>query len=191
MFHLHLSDNLYNNVEIYTRERSREIYASFRLNSDDPALEGLSNRPNESYYRNDFEEIQQKCASRGVTIIPEIEAPGHAMVITDWKPSLALDDFSMLNISNPDTIPTMKTIWGTLLPWMHSKTVHIGADEYDSNFVDDYALFVNEMNNFMAQSDKDIRIWGTFPKAEIAKNVSIQHWEFFEVCPSTNNSKLQ
>lgn len=68
VYHLHLSDSLYNNVDIYSLERSKEIYAAFRLNSDDPAVAGLSNRPNESYYQADFEEIQQKCAIRGVTV---------------------------------------------------------------------------------------------------------------------------
>jgi hexosaminidase len=33
-----------------------------------------------------------------VTIIPELEAPGHALVIAQWKPELALDDLSLLNI---------------------------------------------------------------------------------------------
>jgi hexosaminidase len=186
---MHLSDNLYNNVDIYTLERSKEIYSAFRLNSPDPALAGLSHRPNESYYQSDFEEIQQNCASRGVTIIPELEAPGHAMVITQWKPELALStDFSLLNISHPETIPTMKTIWGTLLPWIHSKTVHIGADEYNSTLRDDYNLFVNEMASFIYNaSGKATRIWGTFPpnktESNISQNVTIQHWEYFEDNP--------
>lgn len=186
-FHLHLSDNFYNNVGLYDLEHSKHLYAGFRLNSDDPLLAGLSNRPNESYYRADFEEIQQKCASRGVTIIPEIESPGHAMVITQWKPEIALStDFSYLNLSNPETLPTMKTIWKVLLPWMHSKTVSIGADEYDSTLRVDYNTFVNEMNDFIhAESGKQVRIWGTFPPvlndtSNISKNVTIQHWAAFE-----------
>ncbi|GJC87288.1 hypothetical protein ColLi_10126 [Colletotrichum liriopes] len=39
-FQLHLSDNLYNNVAIYSRERTLSLYAAFRLLSDDPSLEG-------------------------------------------------------------------------------------------------------------------------------------------------------
>ncbi|RFU29499.1 hypothetical protein B7463_g6828, partial [Scytalidium lignicola] len=186
VFHLHLSDNLYNNPN-WTREHSEETYAAFRLNSPSPALDGLSNRPNESYYQSDFERIQQECAGRGVTIIPEIEAPGHAMVINDWKPELALPDFSMLNISHPDTIPTMQAIWGTFLPWMQCKVVSIGADEYNSSLRDDYNYFVNEMNDYITGKDKSMRIWGTFPpianESNINTSVSIQHWEFFDDNP--------
>ena len=131
-FHVHLSDNI-NNEYFYSRERSLELYAAFRLLTDDPAVAGLNRRPNESYTREVFDDIQTKCAARGVTILPEIESPGHALVITQWKPELGLSDLSLLNVTHPDTIPTMKAIWKTFLPWFHSKTVSIGADEYNDN----------------------------------------------------------
>ncbi|KAH6647121.1 putative beta-hexosaminidase [Truncatella angustata] len=187
--HLHLSDNLYNNPN-YTYEQSMGLYARFRLWSDDSAVDGLNLYANESYDRPTFDDIQTKCVARGVTVIPEIEAPGHALVITQWKPELALEDnVSLLNISHPDTIPTMKTIWSTFLPWFHSKTVSIGADEYTASEAD-YNMFVNEMNTFIAaESGKLMRIWGTFPPiynstwTNVHQNVSVQHWEYFEDNP--------
>ncbi|KAJ7750949.1 beta-hexosaminidase [Mycena maculata] len=187
-FHLHLSDNLFNNVDIYSRERSLDLYAAFRLNSDDPAVAGLVRpyRLNESYTRETFDDIQSSCAARGVTIIPEIEAPGHALVISQWKPELGLADLSLLNISHPDTIPTMEAIWRTFLPWFHSKSVHIGADEYDSSLANDYILFVNTLSSFIGSSGKNIRIWGTNEPSNtstVSRNITIQHWEFFEDNP--------
>lgn len=195
-FHVHLSDNLYNNVDIYGRERQLDLYARFRLWSDNPAVAGLNKHPNESYTREDFDHIQSACAARGVTVIPEIEAPGHALVISQWKPELGLDGaLDLLNISNPDTIPTMESIWSTFLPWFHSKSIHIGADEYVDKDLDAYELgelynkFVNALNAFIAGvSDKSIRIWGTYPPLSnytdnINTNVTVQHWEFFEDYP--------
>ncbi|KAJ7081364.1 putative beta-hexosaminidase [Mycena belliarum] len=188
-FHLHLSDNLFNNVGLYSRERSLDLYAAFRLNSDDPAVAGLVRpyRFNESYTRATFDGIQASCAARGVTIIPEIEAPGHALVIAQWKPELALPDLSLLNISHPETIPTVQSIWRTFLPWFHCKTVHIGADEYDSALAHEYNRFVNTMSSFIgASSGKDIRIWGTNEPSNtssVSHNITIQHWEFFEDNP--------
>jgi hexosaminidase len=181
VFHLHLSDNLWNDVSLYSREQSlHDVYAAFRPWSDDPAVSGLNKRANESYTQAQFDTMQRQCARRGVTVIPEIEAPGHALVIVQWKPELGLADLSMLNISYPETIPTMKTIWNTFLPWFHSKTVHIGADEYNSSLVDDYTRYVNQMNDFIQlESGKAVRIWGTFtPKegANVSTEVSIQHW---------------
>ncbi|KAE8415007.1 glycoside hydrolase superfamily [Aspergillus pseudocaelatus] len=186
-FHVHLSDNLYNNVDRYSAQQSMDLYAAFRLWSEDPAVAGLNKRANESYTKEQFDTVQQQCARRGVTIIPEIEAPGHALVITQWRPELALDDLSMLNITHPNTIPTMKAIWKTFLPWFHSKTVHIGADEYDKDLVADYTSFVNTMRDYIfKESGKDMRIWGTFipsQGANVSTDVSIQHWEFFEDNP--------
>lgn len=189
-FHLHLSDNLYNNVAIYSEERSLELYARFRLWSDAEAVSGLNKYKNESYTREDFDEIQSTCAARGVTIIPEIEAPGHALVIVQWKPELGYaGDLSLLNISHPDTIPTMKTIWSEFLPWFHTKVVSIGADEYTGPSTD-YNDFVNAMASYIGgESGKFIRIWGTFPPVynetynNIYQNVSVQHWEYFEDNP--------
>ncbi|MCJ1328569.1 hypothetical protein MMC10_005246 [Thelotrema lepadinum] len=188
-FHVHMSDNLYNNPD-YTPERQEELYAAFRPNSPAAAVAGLNKRANESYYESDLDYIQESCAMRGVTFLPEIEAPGHALVITQWKPELALDsDASLLNITVPETIPTMESIWDTFLPWFHSKTVHIGADEYTGPEVD-YTNFVNALSSYIASSSqKAIRIWGTFTpnKTEgavnVNQNVSIQHWEFFEDNP--------
>ena len=189
-FHVHMSDNLYNNPD-YTEERREELYAAFRPNSPDAAVAGLNKRANESYYYSDLEYIQSSCAARGVTILPELEAPGHALVVTQWKPELALNsDASLLNITVPETIPTMESIWNTFLPWFHSKTVHIGADEYTGP-QDDYTTFVNALSSYVAgASQKAIRIWGTFTPNKTAAdalnvytNVSIQHWEFFEDNP--------
>lgn len=185
VFHVHLSDNLYNNVDIYSKERMKELYAAFRLKSDNKELEGLNKRLNESYSKDQFEMIQQKCAQRGVTVIPEIESPAHALVISQWKPEIALEeDMSMLNISHPETIPTMKKIWKEFLPWFHSKVVHIGADEYIKSLPNDYSKLVNSLGSFISQeSGKSIRIWGTFPPnssenaVNVEKNVSVQHWE--------------
>ncbi|KAI7499177.1 hypothetical protein KC367_g4700 [Hortaea werneckii] len=161
-FHLHLSDNLYNNVDIYSRERQLDLYARFRLLSNDSAVEGLNIHANESYTREGFDEMQHSCAARGVTIIPEIEAPGHALVISQWKPELGLEEqLDLLNISYPDTIPTMKTIWQTFMPWFHSKVIHIGADEYVNDDLTTYQLAT--LYN--------------------STNVTIQHWEFFEDNP--------
>ncbi|KAI1261860.1 glycoside hydrolase family 20 protein [Xylariaceae sp. FL1019] len=186
--HLHLSDNLYNNVDLYSREDSLSLYARFRLWSASTEVAGLNNYKNESYTKEQFEDIQSACAQRGVTIIPEIEAPGHALPIVQWKPEIGLStDLSLLNISHPETLPTMKSIWGVFLDWFQSKTVHIGADEYTAN-VNDYNHFVDEMATFISETaGKHTRIWGTFPPKptydNVSTEISIQHWEFFEDNP--------
>ncbi|KAI0652069.1 glycoside hydrolase [Trametes meyenii] len=180
-FHVHLSDNLPGDVDF-------NAYARFRLRPEDPALAGLTPHLNETYTRAEFDAFQTGCAARGVTVIPEIESPGHALVITQWKPELALStDPTLINLTVPDAVPTIKSIWKEFLPWFHSKQVSIGADEYNSSLADDYNNFVNEMSDFIQQeSGKTIRIWGTREpsnRTSVSKNITIQHWDFSDDDP--------
>ncbi|RPD57038.1 glycoside hydrolase [Lentinus tigrinus ALCF2SS1-6] len=175
-FHVHLSDNV-------SPRGNPNAYARFRLRPEDSALAGLTPHLNETYSRAEFEDFQTHCAARGVTIIPELESPGHALVITQWRPELALSsDPTLINLTVPDAIPTIKAIWKEFLPWFHTKQVSIGADEYNSSLADDYNNFVNEMSDFIGQeSGKTIRIWGTREPSNttsVSKNITIQHWDF-------------
>ncbi|ATY60851.1 Glycoside superfamily [Cordyceps militaris] len=183
-FHVHLSDNTI--VPTYTPDNYNDTYARFRLWSDSSALAGLNRHPNESYTKDDWDDVQTGCARRGVTVVPEIEAPGHCLPIVQWRPQIGYQgDLSLLNISHPDTMPTMKTIWKEFLPWFHSSVVSIGADEYKGP-EEDYKKFVNEMAAFIsAEASKSVRIWGTFPAVAhpgspttIAANITMQHWAY-------------
>lgn len=183
-FHIHLSDNTI--VPTYTPDNYNETYARFRLWSESSQVAGLNKHANESYTKDDFDEIQTRCAQRGITVIPEIEAPGHALPFVQWKPQTGYQgDLSLLNISHPDTVPMIKTVWKEFLPWFHSSVVSIGADEYKGP-EEDYKTFVNEMAKFMEEeSGKSIRIWGTFPPLKhagsdtpISPNITIQHWAY-------------
>lgn len=186
--HLHVSDNLFINLEETPADQIMDTYGAFRLLHTDPVLSGLAEKKNESYTHDQFEAIQQRCAQRGVTVIPEIEAPAHALAITRWKPELALStDPTMLNVSHPGTLPLIKKIWSMFLPWFHAKEVHIGADEYSEDHIQDYDRYVNELSAFIQQAtSKKSRIWGTFTSSQgsnVSTDVTVQHW-----APYTDNA---
>ncbi|KAI1498048.1 putative beta-N-hexosaminidase [Biscogniauxia marginata] len=184
-FHYHTSDNYPLNRG--HNETWNKVYAQFSLHPESDELQGLVQRPNETLNRADFEGLEQHCARRGITVIPEIEAPGHCLAITKWKPELALPKKDLLNLTHPDSVPTVKRIWEEFLPWFHTKEVHIGADEYDATLADDYIGFVNEMSTFVNEtSGKTIRIWGTEEPSEkltISKDIVIQHWQYGQSDP--------
>jgi hexosaminidase len=185
-FHYHSSDNYPLNRG--HNETWQDVFSHFSLHPESNLeLQSIIQRPNETLSRADFEDFQQHCAQRGVTVIPEIEAPGHALAITKWKPELALAKRDLLNLSHPDAILTVKAIWSEFLPWFQTKEVHIGADEYDPELADGYINFVNEMGDFInSTSGKRIRIWGTDEPSEnitISKDVIIQHWQYGQSDP--------
>ncbi|SCO88685.1 related to beta-N-hexosaminidase [Fusarium oxysporum] len=186
-FHYHLSDNYPLNRG--KNDSWRDVYSHFSLLPGDKSLRGiLHGRENETLSRDDFMELQSHCASRGVTVIPEIEAPGHSLYLTKWKPELALAKKDLLNLTHPETLPTVQSIWKEFLPWFKTKEVHIGADEYDAELADDYITFVNKMSRFInSTSNKRSRIWGTHEPSKrnqtIDKNVIIQHWQYGQSDP--------
>ncbi|KAF5393597.1 hypothetical protein D9757_000004 [Collybiopsis confluens] len=182
-FHLHASDFIYNEQTLLG-PNWRELYSSFRFQppSDSPIF-GLVPELNESWTQDQFTTLQTTCSNHGVTIVPEIDTPAHSLVISKWKPELRVEGSpDLLNISFPETIPTIKSIWDAILPWFTSSEVSIGADEYDESLANDYITFVNEMNGYIGStSGKDVRIWGTNEPSrteKIAENVTIQHWWF-------------
>ncbi|KAJ3484576.1 hypothetical protein NLI96_g5560 [Meripilus lineatus] len=168
-FHLHASDNLWNPAFLYGEgnEGWKNLYAAFRFRpSAGSKIEGLvpSYRLNETWTKADFIAMQDTCTHHGIRIVPEIDTPGHSLVISQWKPELMeIGQPDHLNLSHPDTIPTIKSIWDEFLPWFLSPEVSIGADEYDASLANDYILFgTNEPSD-------------TF---SISPNVTIQHWNF-------------
>lgn len=185
-FHYHSSDNYPLNRG--HNETWQEVFSHFSLHpAQNLELRGIIQRQNETLSRAEFEDFQKHCAHRGVTVVPEIEAPGHALAITKWKPELALAKKDLLNLTHPDAIPTVKAIWAEFLPWFQTKEVHIGADEYDPDLADDYINFVNEMASFINEtSGKRIRIWGTYepsPNLQISKDIIVQHWQYGQSDP--------
>ncbi|KAL3440957.1 glycoside hydrolase superfamily [Aspergillus insuetus] len=187
-FHYHLSDN-------YPLNRGRneswqDVYSHFSLLPEDEELRGIIHgRENETLSREEYADMQLHCARRGIAVVPEIEAPGHCLYVTKWKPELALPKRDLLNLSHPETIPTIQRIWAEFLPWFDVKEVHVGADEYDATLADDYINFVNTMADFVNEtSGKSIRIWGT-PMDEPTTNIkinpeiAIQHWQFGQSDP--------
>ncbi|KAL4796719.1 glycoside hydrolase superfamily [Aspergillus venezuelensis] len=189
-FHYHLSDN-------YPLNRGRneswqDVYSHFSLLPElDTELSGIIHgRENETLSREEYEDMQSHCAKRGVAVIPEIEAPGHCLYVTKWKPELSLAKRDLLNLSHPETVPTIQRIWAEFLPWFQVKEVHIGADEYDATLADDYISFVNEMARFINESSgKSIRIWGTpmdepsNPDLIINPAITVQHWQIGQSNP--------
>ncbi|MBE7181568.1 MAG: family 20 glycosylhydrolase, partial [Terriglobus roseus] len=188
-FHYHVSDNYPLNRG--HNETWQDVYSQFSLRPEDPELfDGLIERVNETLTREDYADLESHCAARGIAVIPEIEAPGHCLTITKWKPELALEKKDLLNLSHPDSIPTVQRIWDEFLPWFNVKEVHIGADEYNASLADVYIHFVNGMAaHINSTTGKAVRAWGTpfdpptDPTLHLDPAVTIQHWQYGQSDP--------
>ena len=182
-FHIHASDNLWIPSLLYGPDW-RSLYSGFRFKPPvDSPVAGLVPHRNESWSSTHFAALQSHCAQRGLTIVPEIDTPGHSLAVSQWRPQLMLNGTpDSLNLSYPETIPTIRSIWSQFLPWFSSAEVSIGADEYLSSLADEYIAFVNGMSSYIRGiSGKNIRAWGTYEPSNtssVSTNVTIQHWDF-------------
>ncbi|HEY7019764.1 MAG TPA: family 20 glycosylhydrolase [Ktedonobacterales bacterium] len=156
-FHLHLNDN---QLIVGTGPDWTTKYAAFRLAS--PRFPGLAAKDG-AYTRQDMRELQDFAKQYGVTITPEIDVPAHALALTQFRPDLASPtlDKSLLDLSNPNTLPFVKSLWDEFLPWFDSKDVHIGADEYDPKEGEAYRQFVNACDDYLKGKGYTVHAWGS------------------------------
>lgn len=144
-FHLHLTDDQGWRVESLRYPALHEI-GSHRPRtrighgSDEPAV--YDEIPHGGYYTlADLAEISAYAATRMVTMVPEIEIPGHASALLAALPRLGSGPDRSYHVSPdwgifphimsplPDTSDFLGEIFGELLGAVHAPFVHIGGDE--------------------------------------------------------------
>jgi hexosaminidase len=177
VFHLHLNDN---EIDAGKDPDWMHKYAAFRLNSD--RFKGLAAKDG-SYTRNDMRELQDVARQHAVTIMPEIDAPAHALALTQFRSDLASQKYSkeFLNLDIPSTYTFMNALWDEFLPWFDTTQVHIGADEYALSDADKYRQFINTYDLYLKSKGKTTEMWGSLTKMSssvaVNKDIVIDVWD--------------
>ena len=145
-FHWHLTDDQGWRIEIKKYPRLTQV-GSQRAetligNYHDRMPQQFDNTPYGGYYTQDqIREVIQYAASKYITIIPEIEMPGHAMAALAAYPELSCDIKQEYKVSgtwgvfNNIFCPTEKTftflqdVLTEVIDLFPSKYIHIGGDE--------------------------------------------------------------
>ena len=143
--HIHLSDDQGWRVEIKAFPKLTEIAShrphtglGFATSANDPN----DGTPHGGYYtQDDLREIVAYAAARGITVIPEIDLPGHSRALTAAYPEFGcfpdktIDVGTYFGISSdlinplPHTIAALETIFDELLAIFPSPWFHLGGDE--------------------------------------------------------------
>jgi hexosaminidase len=147
VFHWHLTEDQGWRIEIKRYPKLTEVGA-WRKDSmippltRDPAQRKFSGVPHGGFYtQDDVREVVRYAADRGITVVPEIEMPGHALAAIASYPELGND---------PSTQHEVQTYWGIsehvfgvgdnvltflenvldeVLALFPSKFIHVGGDE--------------------------------------------------------------
>jgi hexosaminidase len=146
VFHWHLTEDQGWRIEIKRYPKLTEVGA-WRKDSmippltRDPAQRKFSGQPHGGFYtQDDVREVVRYAADRGITVVPEIEMPGHALAAIASYPELG----------NTGTKHEVQTYWGIsphvfgvgdnvleflenvleeVLSLFPSKFIHVGGDE--------------------------------------------------------------
>jgi hexosaminidase len=177
--HLHLND------QVLSDDKRSWSSRSFRLKSDNPAFAGLIPADGHYYSRQDWDALEEIAAANGVTIVPEIDTPGHAGALVLARPDLAYKGDSpsggTLDPANPQTLTYVESVFTEFLPWFHSKEIHIGGDEINVNggkvSVAVQIDYLNKLGRFLQHHGKRVEIWGSADMASgLDKSFVIQRW---------------
>ena len=143
VLHMHLSDNQGWRIEIkkypeltdFAAWRPYSCYTEWYYGDrrychrDDPAAEG-------GYYmQEEIREVVEYARALHITVIPEIEMPGHSEEVLATYPQLACSGKPYVNkdlcIGNEETFEFLKNVLSEVIELFPSEYIHIGGDEAD------------------------------------------------------------
>lgn len=177
--HLHLSDDQGWRLEIAGRPELTEVGG--RTEVGDGAGGYLT--------RADYAEIISYAAARHITLVPEIDVPGHVNAALVAYPDLAPPGthvqpyrgievgFSSLDAHNEDSYALVEDVIAELADLQPGGYVHIGGDEAHSTTDDDYRMFVNRTFAVVAKHGMRPVAWQEAVRADLPPGVLVQYWD--------------
>ncbi|WP_436499486.1 family 20 glycosylhydrolase [Actinokineospora sp. HUAS TT18] len=191
-FHLHLSDN--KGFRIESTKHPEYVSADHLTKQEVTDLIALA-------------------AKYKITVVPELDAPGHMDPILAAHPELKLVNSSgvanngFIDLTKPAAYTLIKDIYDEYLPLFPGPYFHIGSDEYvtdynaypqlltyaratygaNANAKDTYLGFINWANNIVRAAGKTTRAWndGIFGGSAVTvnSNIIIEFWYNYGLSP--------
>lgn len=173
---LHLNDNFifHEHYVDAGEDPFRKSYSAFRLQSDMKGQDGTVLTAQDLFYtKKEFRNLVEFARARGVNIVPEFDAPGHALSFTRVRPDLiyqgpmnhAKRRCEMLDAANPETLSYVSRVWDEYLQgkqpaFEDCPVVHVGADEF-FGAAEDYRKFADGLLGHIQERGHTPRIWGS------------------------------
>ena len=211
-FHWHLTDDQGWRLEIKQYPKLTEVGA-WRDKTligkyvTNPKPEQFDNRRSGGFYtQDDAREIVAYAAERFVTVIPEIEMPGHSEEVVAAYPEFGSTDQKTVVrqtwavspfILNPDdaTVKFMQNVLGEVVSIFPSPWIHIGGDEATKDqwkanpkiqarikelgLKDEAELqswFIRKMDTFLTSKGRRLIGWDEILEGGLAENATVMAW---------------
>ena len=144
--------------------------------------------PGGFYTKAQYREIVAYAAARHITIVPEIDVPGHTNAALASYGSLAPDGvarppytgtdvgFSALCVERDLTYDFLDDVLGEVAALTPGPFLHIGGDEAFTVTPADYAAFMNRVQKIVTAKGKTVMGWHQIAAADHADGRVIQYW---------------
>ena len=141
------------------------------------------------YTQADYTAIVNYAASRYMTVVPEIDTPGHTNAALASYASLNCNGvapplytgtdvgFSSLCVSLPLTYTFLDQVIGEIAALTPGPYIHIGGDEASSTTQSDYVSFINQEQQIVANHGKAVMGWHNIAAATLAPSTVAQFWD--------------
>ena len=162
--------------------------------------------PDRPYTKKDFVELVEYAKIRGVTIVPEIDVPGHSRQFIETYPKIfdvnnGIKKSNVINIANEKVYKALDQIIAEVAEvFYNSPFIHMGADEakldlyknvkevksfMNKNKLGDdvhelYRYFIVRINEIVKKYDKQMLVWEGFRKEgkiKIPKDIIVFEFE--------------
>jgi hexosaminidase len=178
-FHIHLSDDQGWRIAIKGWERLATFGGGTAVGGD----------PGGFYTQDDYTAIVAYAAARYITVVPEIDMPGHTNAALASYADLNCDGvapprytgtdvgFSSLCTSKEITYKFLDDVLGQLARLTPGGYLHIGGDEAQSTKPADYAAFINRVQQIVAAHGKSVQGWHDIVNATPQPTTVAQFWD--------------
>lgn len=176
--HLHLTDDQGWRIEIKSWPELTGIGASTQVGGGEGGF----------YTQQQYKEIVQYAKERYITIVPEIDMPGHTNAALASYPELNCDGkatapytgievgFSTLCIDKDITYEFIDDVIRELAALTPGEYIHIGGDESHSTEPEDFIFFMEKAQQITANHGKKAIGWDEISNAELLDETLVQFW---------------
>lgn len=195
MLHLHLSDDQGWRIEIKSWPKLTSVGGATEVGGTEGGF----------YTQEQYTDIVNYAAARHITIIPEIDMPGHtnaALVAypelncnpkdPNPKPHFGMEvGFSTLCTDKEDVYRFANDVIFELASITPGPYIHIGGDETHATAEEDYIPFIERIQGIVSNHNKKVIGWDEIANAELLPSSVAQFWDSEENAQASVNQNTK
>ncbi len=176
--HLHLSDDQGWRIEIKSWPELTNIGGSTAVGGGEGGF----------FTQEEYADIVKYAQERHITIVPEIDMPGHTNAALASYPELNCSGeapdlytgievgFSTLCVDKEITYQFVDDVVREISALTPGPYFHIGGDESHVTPEDDYIKFINRAQEIVRSHGKQVMGWDEIANADLVEGSVVQHW---------------